>query len=289
MKRLLAVLLLAACGSVKATPDDPDAAPPPDTDPAPDGPAACSPTAAFASQSLVTEASTAEREERAILTGDELEMYITRISGATGVFRLRRSSLTAAWSAPEKVTVFPDDAGAETITADGLTIYLQIAGEIFVASRADTAAEFSAPSALANLNSAGFEVWFSIDPTNTVLHFVSDRDGAAKLFRAARSQASGPFGTPVVVNAPAGAFSPVVSPDGLSLYYGLSTSNGIRPHLTSRSSLTDDFPEGPELSDVTFPQGAWTSWISADHCRAYLIGPAPGGPGDNDVNVLTRA
>lgn len=288
MKHVLACLTLAACGSVKGDVPVDDARPDQSDDTLPDAPSACSPTAAFTSQALVTELSTASREERAILTGDELEMYITRISGTTGIFRSRRASTAAAWSSPVKVDVFPSNAGAEAITPDGLTLYLQVADDLLVATRASTAAEFSTPSALVNLNTTSVELWVSIDPTNTTLHFVSDRDGAMKLYRTERDQPSGPFGAPIIVDAPLGAFSPVVTADGLGLYYGEPTPSGVFPRYTSRPSITSAFPPGAEIPGLTFPQGAWTAWISPDQCRAYMIGPAPSGPGDNDVNLATR-
>ena len=287
MKRWIACLALVGCGEVKneSTPDAPiDAAP--DSTPPVDGPRVCSPTAPFTSSTLIAEVSSTQRDERVTLSRDELEMYVTRLFPAR-IFRSTRSSAAASWSTPVLVDALNTrtDQGADMLSADGLTLYMTAtdgSDQLMVATRSSPTATFGEASPLANVNSTDRELWGTATADDLVLHFHSDRDGTGRLYRATRTSTTAPFGAPVIAEAPADLFSPTIVEGGLGLYY---TVLGTGVFYTSRSSLTEAFPDGTLLDNIP---GGWVTWISPDHCHAYFNVELKNGVGDIDVYLATR-
>ncbi len=292
MKRWIAYLSLVACGEVKNKDVEPDAPEvPPDTPIEPDGPTGCSPTQAFAAHPIVAEVSSASREETVSLPGNELEMFIVRLG--EGTFRSRRASMATEWSTPVRIDAL-GDVGIHTVTLDGLTAYVTFDGgangsQIGIATRATTDEEFGIVSPLANINSASTELWPMTDATGKALYFVSDRDGTSRLYRAVRTSTTMPFGSPEVVDAPAGVFSPVITDGELGLYYSLIDGTGkFELYYSSRASVDEGFPAGTKFPELTPVAGGWPGFVSQDHCRVYFMNEAEGGLGSLDVHLATR-
>jgi len=168
------------------------------------------------------------------LTADGLTIYFSsERTGATPTFRMwsaRRASPLSAWQVPQLVVVNPLDAtttdrGPTVDATDTMMVFASapLPGgdfDLFVASRADSAAPWINRQALSALNSA----WHDWDPAlfrgKLALMFGARRMGdhlTTDLWETARSSDSVPFSAPTPVgelNSPQSEGDPWLSEDG---------------------------------------------------------------------------
>ena len=163
-----------------------------------------------------------------------------------------------------------------TVTGDGLTLYLSSARagqyQLFTASRAFVAAEFSTPKPVASLNVYG-EGGPYITPDGSVLYFHSWRaSGNADLYRAVRNGSD--FDPPARlanVNTSALEVQPVVTPDELTIYYLTQNDPLDRDGIwtATRASVVEPFANAVFLPELNGLLDAIPGWISPDGCRLY--------------------
>ena len=77
-------------------------------------------------------------------------------------------------------------------------------------------------------------------------------------------------------------YSPVMSADGLSLYYYILTNGETR--VSTRAAIGDAFGEGALLEGL----GGWITWVSPDQCHLYFTVERPDGVGDLDIYLASR-
>jgi hypothetical protein len=154
-------------------------------------------------------------------TGDGLHLYFHSAreddGGTAGLFRLfvaSRSVSNAGFGVPVVVggPFEPTNARVDPfISRDGARLYFVErltdldAGtthqDIFIAER-DGGTNFNAPRALAELNTADYEVQPILTPDEKVIYFSSNRDGRSfDIWRASRSDRTQAFGPPELVTS----------------------------------------------------------------------------------------
>lgn len=131
------------------------------------------------------------------LTADELTIVFvsSRLGGSGGadLFSAQRARLDASFGAPTPVAALNSafGEGRAAFTADGATVYFSSDREgqsdLFAATRAANGGGFSAPFAIAGLNSPAFEGDVILSPDGREVLFASERSGDSALFRATRS------------------------------------------------------------------------------------------------------
>jgi len=207
------------------------------------------------------------------------------------------------WSAPERLASVnsPSDDWRASITADGLEIYLHSwrpggmgGGDIWVATRSDTAAPFDPAVFLAEVSSASAEFDPFISADGLTLLWASNRTGTAGAdlwiaMRADRSRAFTLIGEVPNVNSSNNEYSPWVSPDGKRLYFTSQRpgTGGSDIWMAARPDVSSDFdpPVQVEGVNTTFHERA--SALSPDEREIYFASTRGAGS-DLDIYVATR-
>lgn len=102
------------------------------------------------------------------------------------------------------------------------------------------------------------------------------------------------FTTPVEVaelNTEADESVPVISADGLNLYFASDRPGGIGKgdvYVASRPDLTSKFGPAVPVAEVNSEADESPSWISPDNCTLYLTSDRAGGAGRKDIYWASR-
>jgi len=153
-----------------------------------------------------------------------------------------------------------------------------------------------------NINTASGEGGngLSISVDELSIYFESDRSGGygnADLWVAIRATTDDEWGQSVnlgsVVNSSAQDNSPSISVDGLSLYFSSNRSGTVGNMdlwVSTRETTADDWGTPSNLGPVVNSSNAdYMSHISADGLSLYFSSERPGGLGNRDLWVSTRA
>jgi hypothetical protein len=152
------------------------------------------------------------------------------------------------------------------------------------------------------VNSSAGEVCPSISPNGLELYFHSlDLPGGygnGDLWVSRRAMIEDPWETPInlgpIVNSPSYEYNPVISPDGLSLYFMSSRPGGFGLGdiwVSTRPVSNDPWREPVNLgSMINSPASETRATLSADGLELYFCASGrTGGHGDSDLWVATRA
>lgn len=193
---------------------------------------------AFSTPTRVTELSTTGAETKVGLTSNGLYAVLgsNQAGGAGGVdvWATTRASSTDAFGPLTRTHLLAVATGGSEhdpfISSDGLRLYLAPdqpgAQHIAVASRASATADFSAPTAIAELNSNTGDGDPTLSVDERVIVFYSNRATSVtggNIWYAVRTSLTEPFGTPVLVpdiNTSFNDGDPHLSTDGCRLYFG---------------------------------------------------------------------
>jgi hypothetical protein len=120
-------------------------------------------------------------------------------------------------------------------------------GDIYVTSRSSTAAAFAPGAAIGALNSSELEGETFQWRDGEVLYLVSDRPGGAGQFDiwvSTRTGAGsyGPSQAVVEINSPFYETQPVVTSDGLTIYWASNRANGPRCRRVAGTRCVDETP-----------------------------------------------
>jgi Tol biopolymer transport system component len=191
------------------------------------------------------------------------------------------------------------------ISADGLTLFFRSnrggkGWDILVATRATTLATFSAPIALANVNTDSTETDPFVVAGGDAIYFTSDRPGgvgATDIYFAVQT-ASGSFGSPqlvpgAVVDTAAAEGAPVLSRDGLSLYFASDRgTTGLDIYLARRTTTAEPFNSLVAVSELNDADDETPTEISPDGCVLYFDsnrGGKDGGAAVQNLYVARRS
>jgi hypothetical protein len=191
MKFVAGMVLLAACGSVSNEKVDAPAADSKAIDAPADATARrCDPAKPFDAPVRFAELSSTSNDLWPSVTGDELTVYFHSDRGGAGtlgiddIFVATRSSLSSPFEAPGPVANVNNASydQSPSITADGKFLYVDRRSnttdwDIWVAQRANTTVDFSAPTRIDSLNGNGadYDALQYILPDNSAMYFISQR------------------------------------------------------------------------------------------------------------------
>lgn len=278
--------------------DGADAEPPP----------LCNPLKDFGAPTPLDSINTPEEDGAARLSEDELTIYIDGLRAAEGssfgIWFATRTTLTDSFGPLQKFPSVNDsidsaqDEYAPNVTADGLTLVFERKNlatqnsDIYIATRAKKTDPFGPVSSVGGLNTVDYEGNpFVRGDTNKLWHVRKPSVNNIDISVATNVPGTGYVISSVVQN-PAYDGSPVVSHDGLTLYFSSdragAANSGTNIWVATRGALTDPFGEPVPIKPVNSDANEYPGWISRDGCRLYLVSTRPGGKGNQDVYVATR-
>jgi hypothetical protein len=210
------------------------------------------------------------------LTDDRLEIYFQL---ANDIHVATRASVSDPWGPSSVVSELSTSTAAEStpeVAGDGLTIYFASMrtptlgfDDIWIATRDARTSAWRAPVRVIELSSAFGDgsATPSVDGHTIVLSSLRP-DSISKLFVASRTHTSEPWGAPAELqslSSGVGEFGPILSPDGLTIYFDSQIGGGGDLYQATRSSPGAPFdPPEPitELNAAAFRDG--DPWVSAD-------------------------
>ncbi len=200
--------------------------------------------------------------------------------------------------------------GEPSISADGLSLYFVSIrsggygeGDIWVTTRATVSDPWGEPENLGQaVNSSAWDGEPSISSDGLSLYFGSKRSGGyggADLWVTTRASVSDPWGQAVnlgpTINTPFDDVDECISADGLSLYIDSFREGGYGGTdiwVAKRETLSDPWSEPINLGPTINTTGESAPSISADGLVLFFsdfFGPRPGGYGEPDIWMATRA
>lgn len=268
----------------------------------------CDLTKEFAPATLLSTVSTPGNEGSPRLSEDELTIYFDAPRNGemyNDLYMAHRGTITDTFSSFEKVpgAANTDDnyEFAPNVTADGLSIFFErqdpatFNDDFYVATRPNKQALFGAATPVAGLNTPFYEGKLYVRGDGSELYFAT-RGAFPKigLHVAKRVQGNYVVSRLANVNGTTDEFSPVVSKNGLVLYFastrstsGTGTSD-TNIWVATRATTTADFGMPTQVLNVNSPESDEPGWISGDGCRLYLYSTRPNGAGLQDIYVARR-
>ena len=293
------------CGGVnhQAPPDAkvdaaPDSAVPPDA-----AAARCDPSKPFGPPALIPSINSDVRDQGAELIDDLTIIFGSDRPPGTGLYVATRATPTGPFGTPAPLTAINATGGATgpTLTADGLTMYYALTtgqdpGDIYVTHRNSRADAFVAGTRVAGVNTTAADLDPFISADGATLYFDSAQGGTALHLYVALRQPSGSFATPQALTAfNTGAVDghPVLSPDGLTLYWSSTRTDGGPKGGTDiwsarRTSTAGEFAGPAPVAELNSPMNESMSWVSPDNCMVLLQSDRPDGVGLQDIYQAIR-
>jgi hypothetical protein len=244
-------------------------------------------------------------------SADGLTAYISsaRAGGANNfdLFKLTRAATDQAFGAATALdggVNTPDQERDPRISRDNLRLFYfsnHVAAngfDLYMATRPNVSASFGTGVALAALNTPSNEYNPFLTDGDQVLYFASDRPGGlgeTDLYRAPLTPAGSPAAPNLVaeVNSAAAEYRPVVSDDGLTLYFdrvGGASADDI--WIATRTSTTATFGAAQSVTELNTSGVDFPIWLSPDECTLYFGSDRQSGTGGRigwDVFQATRA
>lgn len=274
------------------------------------GAAACDPTAAFGAPTPLADFNTAANEDAIFLSDDQLTALFStdRTGGAGGydVWLAVRSDRQAAFSAPGPAAGVnsADNERQPVLSGDALHLYFMSnhatsAYRIVEATRNAVTGGFAPPVEVPGLASGAGDIspWLSADGTQ--IYFGSGRAGGGglggnDLYVAGLSAAgAGNAADLTTVNSAADDASPVLSRDGLTLYFASKRSDpAARGNdyiwIARRATAADPFGAPAGVPELNSAAADGPRWLSPDGCTLYFTSDRAGGQGGYDLYTATR-
>ena len=259
-----------------------------------EGPRPCDPTAEFTIIEPVAELNGATDDEGPRLTPDELVMYMTRRTGQGQPFQIyvaKRGSREAEFGMPMPILLLANASGA-MVTPDQTALYYSSDrggadshAHLYMAKPPFSAATSFALTEVNSTASDDYAPYVSVDDTE--IYFVSDRPSEADDNIHVAPRIDGRFTQPIVVaavNSSASERSPVLSADGLRLYFGSTRAkaNDFDIYVARRSDRHGTFEEPSPVAELNTTSFELPDWISPDDCTIYFRSDRSG-PGGRDI------
>jgi hypothetical protein len=249
----------------------------------------------FGSIANVHELNSADDDESARLTPDQLTVYFSRRNGPTGayfVYSATRPTPDATFGALTLLSLLPDVSGP-TLSADRSTLFYasDFGTDSGLPDLFATAVPFTAGNSvdLTAINSTAWDFTPYVRPDNLALYFSSNRLGSDDIYVAPR--VNGAFIAPTYVtaiNTGASERAPAVTPDDRTLYFAADTPGNFDIYVSSRATATGSFGAPKAVAELDTPAVEQPDWISPDGCTLYFRSDRPGGAGGRDVWRATR-
>jgi Tol biopolymer transport system component len=312
--RAVVVAMAAGCGNASATSDAPlhdVAADVAANDAAGDASAlGCDLAKPFGQPTALSELNTTNADAYVRLSPDEQTAYVASIrpggAGDYDIYVAARPDVAMPFGALSPIGAINTANGDDvpTVTADGLMMVFSGNAsptgpyDLYMTTRTSTAGSFGPPSPVAGVNDpTAFDHTPYLLPDGMTLYFASTRGTAGvsyDLYRTTRPTPTSAFAPPTKLTELStgdGDSDPVVSPDGLTLYftsYRTETAGSSDIWVASRASTGDPFGTATNVAELNTAAAEWPTWISNDGCRMYFGSDRGGGMGGHDLWVATR-
>jgi hypothetical protein len=222
--------------------------------------------------------------------------------GDYDIFIATRPSIAAAFDPLASLTSVntPANARAPSIAADGVHLYMttRVNGwdDIGVSTWSSATGSFGTPSPVPGINSNVHDqdpFWWGAD----TLYFASERPDGAHRDLYVTKLSSGGFSQPTklnVVNSPYEDFRPVLTADGLTLYFsskrpGIGTDGDGDVLMAKRASIEADFGEPVNLAAFNTSGSDFPVAVSSDGCTLTFASNRETGLGGTDSFRLYQA
>jgi len=196
----------------------------------------------------------------------------------------------------------PATEGIHCFSADGLEVYgvSYGLGDLWVCKRASVEDEWGAPENLgATINSASQDGSPFLTADGLELYFWSGRGGgygAQDLYVTRRATRTSPWGVPTNLGQPVNTSqqesAPVVSPDGLELYFATIRPGGYGGwdlYVSKRATRNDPWGDPVNVGPaVNSPGNDSASSLSPDGLLMFVLSDRPGGFGPWGDGYVTR-
>jgi hypothetical protein len=270
---------------------------------------ACDPTQPFGSPAPLADFNTASDDDGVSLSDDLLTAYLSSDrpggSGGYDLWVATRGAIGDHFSAPYPVGAVntADDERQPVIGHDGLRLYFMTnhatsgTYDVVAAARNNLIATFASPAPIPGLNGTTNDTgpWISVD--GTAITFASDRPGGlggSDIYVAALGAAgASSIVDYAAVNSAADDAAPVLSRDGLAIYFSSKRAgSGARGNddiwVATRAVATDGFGTPTNVSELNSAAADGPRWLSADNCTLYFTSDRTGGLGGYDLYQATR-
>jgi hypothetical protein len=287
---------------------------PPDVDSGP-----CNRAAPWGTPQPITELNSSSDEWAPRLTSDELTIvFASARSGGPGLVSIYVATRASRLLPFSDVQVLPGPVNGTgisvhpSITGDGRTIYYQSKttttgtsgpDRIWRATRSNTFSPFGVGTIvpdLAPLNAGDYDLTPFVGSDGTRVVFASSRGTTIPdfdLYEAVAKPNGGfdvPVRIPIVNHTPARDDTPVLSADGLTLYFSSwrldETTGNLDVFQASRMSLAAPFGMPVQINELATTSYEAAGWVSPDNCRMYLLSNrvVDGGAGMLDLFVSSK-
>jgi hypothetical protein len=265
----------------------------------PDVPPPCDPAKPFGAAVLVEGLASATEDASLRLSPDEKTAYFfSARTGSKLLYTATRARVTAPFSGVSVLAnVNSGNQYNPAISADGLTLFFASVraggagdNDIYQATRAAQVGDFTDIRLAPNVNTGASEVQPYLTRDSTTLYFVRTVSTAQVIFRAMGSITAG-FANPSPVaelHGPTNDTDPVVSADGLTMFWGSDRPNGLGDvdvWQAQRTTLSGVFGQPAPVTPVNTNGFDSPSDVSADGCRLYITSTRAGRTG---IYVATR-
>jgi hypothetical protein len=226
------------------------------------------------------------------LSADDLSLYFSVWDGSSDrIYVATRTGRGAAFSAAVKVTIqgFSNIQAEPFISASGLNLYFASYASgsssdrnIWIASRTNTSvATFSNAQQLGGVNTTSYEGRPWLTDNELVMYYVSGRPygrGDYDVWKLTRASTADSFSTPTNLPAPVNTTSrdgsPVLSRDGLTLYFSSDRTGGWGQQdiwTATRPDLLSDFGAATNLSQINSESDEVNASLSHDEAELFFV------------------
>jgi hypothetical protein len=249
---------------------------------------ACDPLKAFAAPVPADAFNSDANDDGLSVSIDGLTAYISsaRTGGSNSfdIFTLTRATIDQPFGAAALL-----DGGVNTsdqerdprISRDGLRLFYfsnHVAAngfDLYMATRATPTASFGVGVAVVGVNTTANEYNPFLAEDDQVLYFASDRPGGlggTDIYQAPLV-AEGAAAMPVMgadVNSAASEYRPVVSGDGLTIYFDRVGTSSDDIWMATRAGVTAQFGAAHAVTELDAPGADFPIWLSPDDCTLYF-------------------
>ncbi len=232
------------------------------------------------------------------LSSDDQTLYFSVWDGTTNkIYAATRPDRGTMFSSAAQVSVqgAPTDQATPYLSYSGLNLYFNITSQaatadkdIWVASRTDTTvASFANALALGGVNSTSNEGRAWLSRNELTIYFSSDRPlgvGDFDIWIATRAVTSAAFSAPTnlgAINSTSRDESPVLSNDGLTLYFATSRADGKGQQdiwTATRADTNSNFTSPAPLSALNSVRKETDIALSHDEGELFFASDSSGTP-----------
>ena len=187
------------------------------------------------------------------------------------------TAMLGPWAAPTPIEITPVGDDDPTATGDLLELYFNRDNDIYVTQRASTADAWSAPAAVAELNTIDFETTPEVSYDGLTIYFASNRAGTLggpDIWRSTRTSRLAPWSSPVHVIELSSAAAEGAPTFSDSLAMTLDTDRGgtslLDIYMATRGSPSVAFETPKALTELNGPTDDGNAMVAPNKLAIYF-------------------